>query len=81
MKLYKAVIVLRDCTHVRHILKTVPVHQIKVTLFKATTVDSYWIRPIDNPQLSFISNLYIIYDKYFDIVLIKEIPSDKANTM
>ena len=80
MKLFKVVIVLKDCTHVRHRLKTVPVHQIKVTLVNVMGALGYkWLRIAENPQLSWSSQHNTsINEKYFDIILIKEISSEST---
>ena len=78
MKLFKAVIVLRDCTHVRQRLKTVPVHQIKVTLNKSSynSQTSYkWLIHRYNKELDWLIE-GAISSRFFDIILIKEIPSE-----
>lgn len=78
MKLFKAVIVLKDCIHVRHRLKTVPVHQIKVTLIGSDTSKYFWLRELDNPELKWRAERLIIISRSFDIILIKEIPSEST---
>ncbi|QFR59862.1 hypothetical protein VOWphi5012_078 [Vibrio phage phi50-12] len=78
MKLFKAVIVLKDCTHVRKRLKTVPVRQIKVTLNKPSynSENSYkWLLHKNNKELDWLIE-GAISSRYFDIILIKEIPSE-----